>query len=127
MKKTRKNENEEMQRLCDFVRENAGKHNYALCKQKIIHAMSEFPHAAEPHNLMGIVLEQEGDHTTAMRHFRAAWELDPSYLPTRENLETCGAFPRNGRYVFDENDCEEFLRQGGKDNDGSYYDWNFTW
>ena len=36
----------------------------------------------------------------------------------RENLEAFGAFPQNSRYVFDESDCKD---------DGSYYDWNFTW
>ena len=103
------------------------KHDYEKCKEKIMRAMSEFPHAAEPHNLMGIVLEKEGNHVTAMRHFRAAWELDPAYLPTRENLEAFGAFPQNGRYVFDESDCKDVMKQGGERDDGSCYDWNFTW
>ena len=79
MMKIMNSDKEEMQRLCNFVRENVEKHDYEKCKEKIMRAMSEFPHAAEPHNLMGIVLEKEGNHVTAMRHFRAAWELDPAY------------------------------------------------
>ena len=127
MMKIMNSDKEEMQKLCNFVRENVEKHDYEQCKEKIMRAMSEFPHAAEPHNLMGIVLEKEGNHVTAMRHFRAAWELDPAYLPTRENLEAFGAFPQNGRYVFDESDCKDVMKQGGERDDESCYDWNFTW
>ena len=127
MMKIMNSDKEEMQKLCNFVRENVEKHDYEKCKEKIMRAMSEFPHAAEPHNLMGIVLEKEGNHVTAMRHFRAAWELDPAYLPTRENLEAFGAFPQNGRYVFDESDCKDVIKQGGERDDESCYDWNFTW
>ena len=127
MMKIMNSDKEEMQKLCNFVRENVEKHDYEHCKEKIMRAMSEFPHAAEPHNLMGIVLEKEGNHVTAMRHFRAAWELDPAYLPTRENLEAFGAFPQNGRYVFDESDCKDVMKQGGERDDESCYDWNFTW
>lgn len=45
----------------------------------------------------------------------------------RENLEAFGAFPQNSRYVFDESDCKDVMKQGGEKDDGSYYDWNFTW
>ena len=56
MMKIKNSDKEEMQRLCDFVRENVEKHDYEKCKEKIMRAMSEFPHAAEPHNLMGVLL-----------------------------------------------------------------------
>mgnify|MGYP000052358600 CR=1 FL=1 len=37
----------------------------------------------------------------------------------RENLEAFGAFH--------ESDCKDVMKQGGEKDDGSYYDWNFTW
>ena len=40
--------------------------------------MAENPHGAVPHNLMGILLEKESNHVLAMKHFRAAYALDPT-------------------------------------------------
>lgn len=68
--------------------------------------MSEAPHAPEPHNLMGIILENENDHIGAMKHFRAAWALDPTYLPARFNMEQYGRFSAVERVdAYDESDC----------------------
>jgi hypothetical protein len=52
-----------------------------------------------------LVLEKESDHLLAMKHFRAAWALDPTYLPARYNLENFGTFVPKGRGAFDESDC----------------------
>ena len=49
--------------------------------------MAENPHCAIPHNLMGILLEKEANHVLAMKHFRAAYALDPTYIPARYNME----------------------------------------
>lgn len=54
MMKIMNSDKEEMQRLCNFVRENVEKHDYEKCKEKIMRAMSEFPHAAEPLSLIHI-------------------------------------------------------------------------
>ncbi len=39
-----------------------------------------------------------------MKHFRAAWALDPTYLPASHNLNTYGTFFSNGSCAFDESD-----------------------
>lgn len=96
--------NNELQELCNFVREKVSEGNYASSVEDISIAMQHYPHAPEPHNLMGIVLEKNGDHVSAMKHFRAAWALDPTYLPARYNLETYGTFFTSGKCAFDEND-----------------------
>ena len=71
-------------------------------------AMGEAPHAPEPHNLIGIILEKKHDHVGAMKHFRAAWVLDPSYRPARINMEQYGdPFPDRRRYIFDVGGCPE--------------------
>ena len=44
---------------------------------------------------------------TAMKHFRAAWALDPAYLPARQNLDTFGTFFSHGKSAYDESDCTE--------------------
>lgn len=95
----------ELNKLCSLVRELAGKKEYRKCEPLIFEAMGKHPHAPEPHNLIGILLEKEGDHLTAMRHFRAAWALDPTYVPARQNLDSFGTFYTTGRCAFDESDC----------------------
>ena len=73
--------------------------------------MSEAPHAPEPHNLMGIILENENDHIGAMKHFRAAWALDPTYLPARFNMEQYAGFSAVGRMdAYDESRPREEVK-----------------
>ena len=53
--------------------------------------MGKYPDAAEPQSVQDTV-GKKGDHTGAMRHFRAAWALDPGYAPARKNLDRYGSF-----------------------------------
>jgi Flp pilus assembly protein TadD len=99
------NHNSELSQLCGSVRALIKDGNYAECTRSIRDAMRDYPHAAHPHNLMGIVLEEQGDLLAAMKHFRAAWALDPTYLPCRINLNRYGSFFAQGVPAFDETDC----------------------
>lgn len=90
--------------LCSLIRDLASEENYDLCIKELSVAMQNHPHAPQPHNLMGVVLEKSGDHLSAMKHFRAAWALDPTYLPARHNLNTYGTFFSFGKCAFDESD-----------------------
>lgn len=94
----------ELQQLCATVRDLIAECAYERCAQLICAAMEQYPHAPQPHNLMGIVLEKTGDHTAAMKHFRAAWALDPTYAPVAHNLHTYGTFHSHGVCAFDESD-----------------------
>ena len=40
----------------------------------------------EPHNLIGAVYELKSDMLQAKKHYRVALDLDPTYLPAKENL-----------------------------------------
>lgn len=68
-------------------------------------AIGKYPHDPEPHNLFGIFFEKRSDHNMAMKHFRAAWDLDPTYMPARHNLEHYGTFFSKGGCAYDESDC----------------------
>ena len=105
MKSENNTREERLQKLCAAVRKYTAARNYPKCAAMISEAMMKFPNAPEPHNLLGIVLEKEGDHAGAMKHFRAAYALDPNYIPARQNLETYGTFFAGGRCAFDESDC----------------------
>lgn len=98
----------QLQELCTDVRKYASARDYQKCVAMICKAMGEFPNAPQPHNLLGIVLEKEGDHAGAMKHFRAAYALDPTYLPASQNLHYYSTlfYPR-GALAYDESDCTQ--------------------
>ena len=73
------------------------KHDYITGEKIVMNAMGEYPDAAQPHNLYGVLLEKTGQHTAAMRHFRAALALNPSYQPANYNLEQYGQLRTVGR------------------------------
>lgn len=105
MKHANNNKNSsELDQLCTSVRAFVIDGAYETCIERICQAMQRYPHAPQPHNLLGIILEKMGDHLTAMKHFRAAWALDPTYLPANHNLNTYGTFFSNGSCAFDESD-----------------------
>lgn len=56
---------------------------------------------------MVFYLKKIGDHAAAMKHFRAAWALDPTYLPSRFNLNQYSEFYSSKKFAFDESDCPE--------------------
>lgn len=94
----------ELESLCLSIRAFVAQKDYDACISPICKAMEDHPHAPEPHNLLGIVLEKKGDHLTAMKHFRAATALDPTYTPANHNLHTYGTFYSGGTCAFDVSD-----------------------
>ena len=96
---------QELAALCNAARECMGKGAYRECGERIAAAMGKYPHAPQPHNLMGVLLEKMGDRRAAMKHFRAACALDPGYLPARHNAERFASFYPVGTCAFDEADC----------------------
>jgi len=99
------NEKQSLMSLCGSVRDLVKKGDFSNAEQLVIHALGDYPHAAEPHNLLGVLLEKQWDHLTAMKHFRAAWALDPTYKPARQNLENYGTLFSTGYCAYDESDC----------------------
>lgn len=96
----------EITSLCLTVKALNQQHEYQKSEVLIAQAMGQYPHAPEPHNLMGILLETYGDHPMAMKHFRAAWALDPTYLPARVNLNQYADMYGNDRtYAYVAEDC----------------------
>lgn len=90
--------------LCISIKKLVLENDFENCEKLIFKAMEDFPHAPEPHNLLGIVLEKSGNHSLAMKHFLAAWALDPTYRPANYNLETFGTFFSHGNCAYDDND-----------------------
>ncbi|MEG0900837.1 MAG: hypothetical protein RSG96_01855 [Clostridia bacterium] len=78
--------------LCSHFREELRLRHEEECEREAVTAMLRFPHAPQPHNLMGVLMELRDNHLLAMRHFRAAWALDPTYRPARYNMECMSTF-----------------------------------
>ena len=81
---------DERNQFCENARKLIKKGQYDACRAMLTERMAQNPEAPEPHNLLGLLLEKQGEHETAMKHFRAAWALDPSYKPASKNLEAFG-------------------------------------
>ncbi len=94
------------------IREMLGKQDFVQCRELIIHLMIEFPDSAQPHNLMGLLLEEEGNHSKALSHFRAAAALDPSHKPSQENLHHFSQLFHSGQGAFEDQDCMEQMDAG---------------
>ena len=95
----------ELRDLCTSVKLFIKKGDYEKSNRLICEAMGRFPHSPQPHNLLGVLMEVTGDHVMAMKHFRAAWDLDPTYKPARQNLSICGNTITDNLCAYDENDC----------------------
>lgn len=78
---------------------------FGECEALLSAAMFQNPHSAVPHNLMGLLLEKEQRHEDAMKHFRAAYALDPAYAPSRWNLEGFAESYHTRNEAFFTNDC----------------------
>ena len=97
-----------MQLLTARIRALVAQRHFSEAEDEAAQAMAAAPHDAQPHNLMGIIMERENDHIQAMKHFRAAWALDPTFVPARINMERYGSFSFTmPRPAYDEADCPQ--------------------
>lgn len=55
-------------------------------------ALAKDPSTPEPFNLLGVILEMKGETTEALKKYRAALALDPSYKPAEQNIERATQF-----------------------------------
>lgn len=108
------NENNELLELCENVRVLIKEKKLVDCENIVKSFICKYPHAPQPHNLYGILLEKEGNHVLAMKHFRAAWALDPTYLPVRYNLERFANMKGEGIVAYDENDIISKKKRGNR-------------
>ncbi|EXJ22663.1 hypothetical protein ADIAL_1917 [Alkalibacterium sp. AK22] len=94
-------EKHQLNTLCKEVERLFKDKQYELCLERATLAVGQYPHAAEPHNLLGVLLEAKGMKAEAMKHYRAAIALEPGYRPARENLYRNGDLSNNSqRYSF---------------------------
>ena len=93
-RKMEKERDQELDRFCKEIEEHVQKGKLGECEQLIPQYMQKYPDSAIPHNLLGIVLEKQGKHVEAMKHFRAAAALDAEFLPASYNMEQYSSLRR---------------------------------
>lgn len=102
-------------RMIEECRNLVENKKYVKCEQMLRKAMEEIPHSAIPHNLMGILLEKRGEHSLAMKHFRAAYALDPTCAAARFNLDLFSQTEGNqSKYAYTDINCEQEKREKRK-------------
>ena len=83
-------ENDELRTLCLDAKRIILSAEYQKCYDMVCKSMSRYPDSPRPHNLLGILYEHEGYHTEAMKHFRTALALDPTFFPASRNMDIYG-------------------------------------
>lgn len=113
--KIERNEMDEMEQHCRKIKVLMENRDYETCKKQILELMIQYPDSAGPQNLYGILCEKKKDHVLAMKHFRAACALDPTYLPTRYNMEQYGNWEKpffQGVYCLEDCKEQDFKKNG---------------
>ena len=67
----------------------------------IINEICSNPNAPEPHNLLGIWYEMNGEEQLARKHYRVSYVLDPTYKPACNNLERISTLFISKKIPFD--------------------------
>jgi tetratricopeptide (TPR) repeat protein len=98
--------NDELHDLIAQAKEMIGRGEFNECEALLATAMFQNPHSAVPHNLMGLLLEHKRKHEDAMKHFRAAYALDPSYGPSRWNMDGFTEFYRTRKEAYFPAECD---------------------
>lgn len=89
------------------VKQEIEKGNYEAAYRTVTDAMRDYPDSGIPHNLLGILEEHKSDHAGAMKHFRAAWALEPTLLSARWNLELYGEIRRAASCAYMDEDVPQ--------------------
>jgi tetratricopeptide (TPR) repeat protein len=97
---------EELHDLIADAKAMISQREFDACEALLATAMFQNPHSAVPHNLMGLLLEKKRKHEDAMKHFRAANALDPTYGPSRWNLEGFSEFYKTRADAYFASDCD---------------------
>ncbi len=63
------------------------------------------------HFITGIIYEKKRNHVLAMKHFRVAWCLDPTYLPAQENMSNFSSFEPMHRFFYEKSECSKSTKK----------------
>ena len=80
---------------------NLKENNFEVALDYIHKAMFINDSSGEVHNLLGIYYEKKGDLNMSGKHYRAAWDLEPTFKAPMNNLQriTSYNYKRTEKYI----------------------------
>lgn len=86
---------EDFNKIINLAKDKINKRDFNEAEKLLQKATGKESTKPEPFNLLGIIYELQNKQTEAMKMYRAALALDPSYKPADENLERAGSLNPN--------------------------------
>lgn len=80
----------------ELARKCAGDRHFDAATEYVRKAITLDPSRPEALNFLGVLMELKRDNFEAMRHYRAAIALDPTYEPARQNLHRATSYKPRG-------------------------------
>lgn len=85
----------------ELAKRSIGDRHFEAALEHVRKAISLDPNRPEAFNLLGALIEIQGDRLEAQKNYRVALSLDPSYKPAIENLQRSTSWqPRQKGLVF---------------------------
>lgn len=86
----------------ELAKRCVGDRNFDAAIEHVHKAISLNPERPEAFNLLGALLEINGERLKAQKNYRSALSLDPSYEPARKNLERSSSWKPKGDIILGE-------------------------
>ena len=83
--------------LIELAMRQLSDRNLAAADNTVRKALATDPGKPEAYNLLGVLLEIKGDLMEAQRFYRAALDVDPTYGPSRANLDRTTTLDKLGK------------------------------
>ena len=98
----------------ELAKKCIGQREFDAAAEHVRQAIAADASKAEGLNLIGAILELQGDRSAALKNYRAAIALDPTYKPAMANLDRAASWPRSGGIELEERNQAEDKEQGEK-------------
>ncbi len=107
--------------LLELVRRHIANRDLAAARETVCRVIAADPTEVEAYNLLGALLETNGDWLGAQKFYRAALDMDPTFKPAQANLERTTSWSKSGEIQLgaDQGDAgtPQATPRGGRDED----------
>ncbi len=93
--------------LIELTKRHISNREFSRAHATIRKAIAADPAHAEAYNLLGVLLEIEGDWYHAQKFYRAALDIDPAFKPALANLERSTSREKSGKFQLGPDDMDD--------------------